>query len=1011
VVDKCSSLTFIHTSTCCLVWVLVCSVTHAEVVLDGSLGSEGVLQGPDYNINQTHGRTAGNNLFHSFETFNVNTGESATFYSAPAIENIISRVTGDQASWIDGPLRGRLSGTDTLSSANLYSLNPNGIIFGPNASLDIGGSFHASTAEELEFDNGEIFNAHATAGAPIFSAAKPEAFGFLGETSIELRGTVLESSHDIALSAGTVALNEGAIIVTFTDGPEVGGHISLTATDRVRLSEVNKDGISSAGLITITSGDGDAGALHMTAPVIELQDGATMVSHTSGSGKGGELVVSASERLTLSGADKLGRGSSLQTTILADGDAGTLHVTAPVIELQDGATMVSHTLFGSGKGGELVVTASERLTLSGADKSGRGSRLGTMTLVDGDAGALHVAARVIELQDGATMESVTLGSGKGGELVVTASERLALSGADKLGNDSSLHTITFGDGDAGALHMQAPVIELQNGASIAANTQGTGHGGAVSIKAGKRLALTGAGVNGTGSFLQAAAFAEGDAGDVRVEAPLINLVDGAYMLNNTHGAGTGGEIIIIASEHLALSGNDSGGVGSSLEAATLKEENGRAIRLEKWIPFTLGGQSLATAVSIDPGIRSDSIGPTPLNTDSGTGNAGAIHVEAPLISLENGAYMLTNTESVGGGGEIVINASKHLALSGVDGQGRGSSLQAITTAEGNAGIIHATAPIISLTDGANMLTNTEGLGIGGELIINAAERLTLSGSDASGSGSTIQAITVSNGIGGPILVDASVISFTDGASINSSSRGTGDAGSITVIADDSLHLTDNSNISTASEAASGGNISIQAGRQIYLKDSSITASVINGQGRGGNITIGTSIIPEQVILVPEQVVLNRSRITASADAGQGGAIDIVADHVITSADSVIDASAGPAGIDGNVRVAALQTDVGGNLTVLPTAFIDVTKRLNKSCAKYVRGQASSFVVNGTSGTGSDPDHFLPAHALNTIPQFQHVAGYDNKHMTHVNNAMPQAPLLVAMNTGDMHQQALDWVCN
>jgi len=650
VIDKHANYTFIRTSILYLVLALVSTITHAEAVPDGSLGPADALQGPDYVINQDLGRTAGNNLFHSFETFNVNTGESATFFSSPSIENIISRVTGDQASWIDGPLRGRLPGTDALSSANLYFLNPNGIIFGPNASLDIGGSFHASTAEELEFDNGEIFNAHSIGGAPILSAAKPEAFGFLGEASIELRGTVLQSSHEIALSAGTIALLQSADMII------QGGGLNVTASERVILSGGSRIDYSSYGY--------EENMLRVEAPIIELKDRAFIVASLEGFGGSAGLSIMATERLTLVGSD-------LMIIDFTGHLPSALSVEAPIIELEDHATIIS-------LGSELSVTASERLTLSG--------------------------------------------------------------GSSLLGLDAS-----------------------------------------------------------------------------------------------------------------------------------------------------------------------------------------ALRVDAPVIELQNGAYMETSTEGSGQGGELNVTAAEHLTLSGTDGNGFSSYLLATTFAKGNGGAIEIQAPVISITDGA---------------------------------------------------------------SIASESEGTGNAGPITVVSN-TLHMADNSSIYTAAQAASSGDINIRVRDIVHLQNSRITTSVINEHGSSGNITI---IPPKQVVL------MNQSRITTKADAAQNGTIHIVAEQLIISSDSFI----GTPSQVGDIEV---------DLEVLSTAIIDVAKFLDNSCAKQVRGKASSFVVNGTGGTIPGPDHFLPTYALNATPQFQRVAAHDDENLARANNVTPSGPLLVATNVDVTHSKKLDWSCN
>src|SRR5439155_17967956 len=141
---------------------------------DGTLGTAVTRSGNLYTI--TGGTRPGNgpNLFHSFDRFSVGTGNIASFTGPQTgIMNILSRVTGGQRSDIDGTLRSEISG------ANLYLLNPSGVLFGPNASLDVSGSFHVSTADYLRLADGARFSAHLS-DTSVLTVAPPEAFGFLG---------------------------------------------------------------------------------------------------------------------------------------------------------------------------------------------------------------------------------------------------------------------------------------------------------------------------------------------------------------------------------------------------------------------------------------------------------------------------------------------------------------------------------------------------------------------------------------------------------------------------------------------------------------------------------------------------------------------------------------------------------------------------------------------------------------------------------------------------------------
>jgi filamentous hemagglutinin family protein len=162
---------------------------NAEITTDGSLGSHANLPGPDYLIGADLGQQLGGNLFHSFQDFNLNSSESATFSGFNSVNNIISRVTGGNPSNIDGLIR------STIPNADMYFLNPYGIMFGPNARLDVQGSFHASTADYLWLGEGGRFDARNPSNS-ILTVAPIESFGFLTNSPapLSVEGSQLEIS-------------------------------------------------------------------------------------------------------------------------------------------------------------------------------------------------------------------------------------------------------------------------------------------------------------------------------------------------------------------------------------------------------------------------------------------------------------------------------------------------------------------------------------------------------------------------------------------------------------------------------------------------------------------------------------------------------------------------------------------------------------------------------------------------------------------------------------------------
>ena len=176
---------------------------------DGTLGTAVTQSGTVYDI--TGGTRPGNgpNLFHSFNRFSVGTNDTARFSGPTGIVNILNRVTGGQQSVIDGRLQ------STIPGANLYLLNPSGVLFGPNATLDISGSFHVSTADVLRFADGAIFSAHIGERSTL-TTAPPVAFGFLGPTpaAITVQGSALGVSEGKAVSVvgGEIQIIGGQLV-------------------------------------------------------------------------------------------------------------------------------------------------------------------------------------------------------------------------------------------------------------------------------------------------------------------------------------------------------------------------------------------------------------------------------------------------------------------------------------------------------------------------------------------------------------------------------------------------------------------------------------------------------------------------------------------------------------------------------------------------------------------------------------------------------------------------------
>src|SRR5690349_2541967 len=249
--SRCVGFAAFVVAACLVSGMLWPAAVAAQITLDGSMGGGArPLTGPNYTIDSVVGQTRGGNLFHSFGQFNILTGESATFTNsqATAISNIFSRVTGGNQSVIDGLLR------STIPGAHFYLINPSGVMFGPNASLQVGGAFHVSTANYVRFADGAKFHADLAQNSVLTTAA-PIAFGFLGPSTgtIAVNGSSLQvdPGQTLSLVGGNVEVNGAALsapsgriqIASTASAGEVslvspGGQPQLDVSSFARLGEI-----------------------------------------------------------------------------------------------------------------------------------------------------------------------------------------------------------------------------------------------------------------------------------------------------------------------------------------------------------------------------------------------------------------------------------------------------------------------------------------------------------------------------------------------------------------------------------------------------------------------------------------------------------------------------------------------------------------------------------------------------------------------------------------------------
>jgi large exoprotein involved in heme utilization and adhesion len=454
-------------------------------------------------------------------------------------------VTGTSISKLDGLITAN-------GSANLFLINPNGIIFGPNASLDIGGSFVASTASSLLFGDGTQFSATNPQTPPLLTVSVPIGLQF-GQTAmpIHVEGSNLEVpiGKTLALLGGDVVIKgdgtgTGYQLEASTGRIELG---SVAANSLVSLTPIAQgwklgyNGVQNFQDIKVfqkavidTSGNG-SGAIQLRGRQIVITDGSEVGAANFADEEGQPLEINASESVEVSGDDTL-----LFTSTVSEKQGADIRIETRRLTVRDGAIIDAST-FASGRAGNLTVNASESVEVVGSDgfpslitSASYPAPLDGSSPGDGDGGTVHITTRKLILRDGGVIQAITTGSGKGGNVIVDASESVEVSGLqpDVL---SGLSAATQGSaaGDGGNITINTQRLVVQGGARITttAAEQSTGKGGNLSVNASDSVEVIGTGgIDDNGkpfpSRLRAESEGSSKAGNLTIDTEKLTVRDG-----------------------------------------------------------------------------------------------------------------------------------------------------------------------------------------------------------------------------------------------------------------------------------------------------------------------------------------------------------------------------------------------------------------------------------------------------------------------------------------------------
>ncbi len=954
----------------------------AQIRTDASLGQAAqTLQGPSYLISQQLGKLSGSNLFQSFQTFNLASGESATFTtSTPGIANVISRVTGGNASLIYG----NLSLQAASGTPNFYFINPAGVLFGAGASIDVPGAFHVSTADSLRFSDGSRLYADASK-ASTFTAAAPEAFGFLGgkhglvqvsdgaviatnpQQAIDIVASDIAIDHatlvgsgnvrlaavgdqakDLGLSgatpglAGLIVLSDGAVVGASNLGGQDAGLISLGAGTIALDGGASVSGFQRAGttgkgaavllqatdalvlsnvgnVYTSTRGDGAGGAVTVQAGSVQMDSGGYLYTDTQpGSrGNGGGLIVNAPQGMFLT------NGASISSDVKGSGSGGVIELTAGSINLASKAYLSNAALSGTGDAGAMLLTTTEGIRLIG------GSKLLSYTQTAGLTGPIQIqAGGGLDLADSSSIANVAIGPG-----ALAGGVSLALGGDLNLGTGTSIVTSGLDGGGAGSIAIAGRNLGLRGGSYISSGSlDKLGSAGSVQLTATGTVSLDGA------SYVSANTYSDTDGGAIQLRAQSVNLAGASFLTSTAFdGRGNAGGIDVAASSQITLAGGSS--IGSGSQGA------GRGGLVKITAPsISLTGKSLiyTTANGADSGdagnVEITATTQFKLSEDSlvdsssyaRLGNAGSITVTAGSIALDHASMSSRSAlpEGSGNAGAIRLQASGAVNLA------NDSLISTSTLSAGNAGLVRVEAASMQL-DHASLLSlaGTGSSGRGGNL------ELQLSGDFVARSGS-LGTNTFGSGAGGTVSLQAHDISF-DGAlagiSADAAASSGGQVGSIVVRASGMLSLSNGAGMDISNGATVANPAALQPTRlsvradQLAMTDASISADA------GGNVAAS-----RVDIATTGAARLVRSAITTQANEGNGGPVALDAGRLLVLDNSILTTSVlGRQGNGGDI-------DIQSGIALLRTGFIQANTAATQASGGLIRVNVGNLIASGNS---------------------------------------------------------------
>jgi filamentous hemagglutinin family protein len=746
----------------------------AQVTSDGTTNTTVNSIGNNFTI--INGVDKGNNLFHSFSNFSITKGGSANFdlVNTPNINTIFSRVTGGNVSNIDGLIR-------TVNSSNpvsLFLMNPNGIVFGQNAKLDIGGSFVGTTANTIKFADGSEFSA-VSSTTPLLTMSVPVGLQMGSNPGTIIHrsttGLTLKTGKNMALLGGDVTINGGRITVPGGQ-VEIAGLAANTAVNLAQSTSNWQFNYPNSGFqnVQITNAarinaDGvGGGRIQINGKQVTIDGLSSITAHTNGGINGKGILIQGSDGIAIAGSDP---ASATVTNVGTDvkagatGNGGEIRLNTPNLKIQDGARIRTR-VYGAGKGGSVIVQA-DKVEILRDTTDGNNNRFASTLAANtedesqGHGGNVEITAKNILIQDGAELRASTRGSGDGGNIIVKATDLLSITGESSTkdpgyvtGMSTSVRKNATGQG--GSIFLEAGKIEVLNGPAIRTGTYGRGNAGNIYVKA-NEATIAGYADSGIVSRFFASAYvgeeddgtlrpdiSTGKGGNITFDVGNLKLLEGGKISSSAEAQGNAGEVLINA------------------DTVEIAGKSRSQVQLDFTYALDAGGNSGLYAFSDNTSTKD-----LPISQGLQYGDAGSIRVNANSLIVRDEAEIVVSSNNNSNAGNLVVQ-SDVIKLS------QAGKLRA-EVANGSQGNINLSSSLLLMRDGSQINSNAGSTASGGNISINSDAIVQTNNSDITanaikGQGGNIT-LTTQSLIGGsfrPQLTPQSDITASSEFGINGS---------------------------------------------------------------------------------------------------------------------------------------------------------------------------------------------------------------------------------------------------